>query len=91
VDLKIILGKIDANSDKLLHGRSPSLGRSGDHVLALDAVEVRPSTSSIRMRARIAASEIVPEVRFIASTKMLPCAVVLWGASRSRSALANAL
>src|ERR1019366_9403723 len=35
VDLKIILGQIDADSDKLLHGRSPSLWRSCDHALAL--------------------------------------------------------
>ena len=41
MDLKIILGQIDANSDKLFHGRSPSLWRFCDHALALDAVEER--------------------------------------------------
>jgi hypothetical protein len=35
VDLKIVLGKIDTYSDKLLHGRPPSLWRSGDHALTL--------------------------------------------------------
>jgi hypothetical protein len=35
MNLKIILGQINANPDKLLHGRSPSLWRSGDHALAL--------------------------------------------------------
>ncbi len=35
VDLKIILGQIDADPDKLFHGRSPSLWRSYDHALAL--------------------------------------------------------
>ena len=35
MNLKIILGQIDSNSDKLLHGWSPSLWRSGDHALAL--------------------------------------------------------
>jgi hypothetical protein len=40
---------------------------------------------------RIAASEIVPEGRFVASFKMLPLAVALLEASRSRSALPNAL
>jgi hypothetical protein len=39
------------------------------------------------MRTRIAASEIVPEGRFVASFKMLPLAVALLEASRSRSAL----
>jgi hypothetical protein len=28
VDLKIVLGEINANSDKFFHGRSPSLWRS---------------------------------------------------------------
>ena len=40
---------------------------------------------------RIAAFEIVPEGRFVASFKMLPLAVALLEASRSRSALPNAL
>jgi hypothetical protein len=35
MNLKIVLGQIDADSDKLLHGRSPSLWRCCDHALAL--------------------------------------------------------
>ena len=35
VNMKIVLGQIDPDPDKLLHGRSPSLWRSGDHALAL--------------------------------------------------------
>jgi hypothetical protein len=35
MNLKIVLGQINANPDKLLHGRPPSLWRSGDHALAL--------------------------------------------------------
>ena len=35
VNLKIVLGQIDSNSDKLFHGRSPYWWRSGDHALAL--------------------------------------------------------
>src|SRR5437762_2559383 len=48
MNLKEILRQIDANSDKLLHGRSPRWWRSSDHVLALDAVRVGPSTPSLR-------------------------------------------
>ncbi|MGY8638352.1 hypothetical protein RAD15_38375, partial [Bradyrhizobium sp. 14AA] len=40
--------QINRRSDKLRHGRLPSLWRSGDHVLALDAVQVGPSTTSLR-------------------------------------------
>jgi hypothetical protein len=47
--------------------------------------------ATIKMGIRIAASEIVPEGRFVASFKMLPLAVALLEASRSRSALPNAL
>ncbi|HEY0467846.1 MAG TPA: hypothetical protein VGC79_26780, partial [Polyangiaceae bacterium] len=45
---KIVLAQINRYSDKLRHGRPPSLWRSGDHVLALDAVQVGPSTTSLR-------------------------------------------
>jgi hypothetical protein len=48
-------------------------------------------SATIWMGIRIAASEIVPEGRFVASCKMLPLAVALLEASRSRSALPNAL
>ena len=48
-------------------------------------------SATIRMRIRIAASKIVAEGRFVASFNMLPLAVVLLEASRSRSALHNAL
>jgi hypothetical protein len=48
-------------------------------------------SATIKMGIRIAASEIVPEGRFVASFKMLPLAVALFEASRSRSALSNAL
>jgi hypothetical protein len=51
MDLKIVLAQINAYSDKLLHGRSPSLWRFGGHALHFDAVEVGPSTPS-RMRAK---------------------------------------
>src|SRR5947209_18406969 len=51
--LKEILRQIDANSDKLLHGRSPRWWRSSDHVLALDAVRVGPSTPSLRAQRSI--------------------------------------
>src|SRR5947209_15800462 len=50
MNLKEILRQIDANSDKLLHGRSPRWWRSSDHVLALDAVRVGPSTPSLRAK-----------------------------------------
>ncbi len=46
MNLKKVLRQIYANSDKGSHGRSPRWWRSGDHVLALDAVRVRPSTPS---------------------------------------------
>src|SRR5947209_5107176 len=52
MNLKEILRQIDANSDKLLHGRSPRWWRSSDHVLALDAVRVGPSTPSWRAKRR---------------------------------------
>ncbi|MGY8639324.1 hypothetical protein RAD15_43385, partial [Bradyrhizobium sp. 14AA] len=42
--------QINRRSDKLRHGRLPSLWRSGDHVLALDAVQVGPSTTSLRAK-----------------------------------------
>jgi putative transposase len=42
VNLKIILGQIDADSDKLFHGRSPSLWRSAATPWHFDAVQVRP-------------------------------------------------
>src|SRR5438132_817334 len=48
MNLKIVLAQINRCSDKLRHGRPPSLWRSGDHVLALDAVQVGPSTTSLR-------------------------------------------
>jgi hypothetical protein len=48
--LKDILRQIDADSDKLSHGRSPRWWRASDHVLALDAVRVGPSTSSSRAK-----------------------------------------
>jgi hypothetical protein len=35
VDLKGILGDVDANSDKFSHGRPPSWWRSSDHLSAL--------------------------------------------------------
>src|SRR5947207_3481385 len=50
MNLKIVLAQINRCSDKLRHGRPPSLWRSGDHVLALDAVQVGPSTTSLRAR-----------------------------------------
>src|SRR3984957_13551201 len=46
VDLKGILGDVDANSDIFPHGRSPSWWRSSDHLSALDAPTVGPSPSS---------------------------------------------
>ena len=46
MNLKKVLRQIDANSDKGFHGRSPRWWRFGDHVLALDAVWVGPSTPS---------------------------------------------
>src|ERR1700734_3229520 len=46
MNLKKVLRQIDANSHKGFHGRSPRWWRFGDHVLALDAVWVGPSTSS---------------------------------------------
>src|SRR5205807_6921844 len=45
---KISLAQIDPDPDKLLHWTAPSLWRSGDHALALDAVWVGPSTPSLR-------------------------------------------
>src|SRR4051794_19108992 len=50
MNLKIVLAQINRCSDKLRHGRPPSLWRSGDHVLALDAVQVGPSTPSLRAK-----------------------------------------
>src|SRR5262249_55296034 len=50
MNLKIVLSKIDTYSDKLLHGRSPSLWRSAATPWHYDAVQVRPSTPS-RMEA----------------------------------------
>ena len=50
MNLKIVLAQINRYSDKLRHGRPPSLWRSGDHVLALDAVQVGPSTTSLRAK-----------------------------------------
>jgi len=48
VDLKIVLGEINANSDKCFDGRSPSLWRySRPPLWHFDAVEERPSTSSV--------------------------------------------
>jgi hypothetical protein len=38
MDLKIVLAQINADSDKLFHGWSPSLWRSGGHVEAGVAV-----------------------------------------------------
>src|SRR5262245_4108940 len=46
MNLKIVLSKIDTYSDKLLHGRSPSLWRSAATPWHYDAVQVRPSTPS---------------------------------------------
>src|SRR5271156_2190679 len=46
VDLKVILGDVDANSDIFPHGRPPSWWRSSNHLSALDAPTVGPSTSS---------------------------------------------
>jgi hypothetical protein len=48
--LKTGLAQINANSDKLSHGRSPHLWRSSDHVLALDAAWAGPSTPSLRAK-----------------------------------------
>ncbi|WP_159007671.1 hypothetical protein [Bradyrhizobium sp. S69] len=58
---------------------------------ALEAAWLDACGATIKMGIRIAASEIVPEGRFVASFKMLPLAVALFEASRSRSALSNAL
>ena len=46
VDLKGILGDVDANSAISPRGRPPSWWRSSDHLSALDAPTVGPSTSS---------------------------------------------
>src|SRR5215470_8355399 len=46
MNLKIVLSKIDTYSDKLLHGRSPSLWRSAATPCHYDALQVRPSTPS---------------------------------------------
>lgn len=35
MNLKIVLGEINTDSDKIFHGRPPSLWRSSDHALAL--------------------------------------------------------
>jgi hypothetical protein len=35
MNLRIVLGEINTDSDKLFHGRPPSLWRSSDHALAL--------------------------------------------------------
>jgi hypothetical protein len=48
MNLKIAFAQIDANSDKLIHGRPPRLWRASDHALALHAVWAGPSTSSLR-------------------------------------------
>src|SRR5258708_10138122 len=61
VNLKIVLAQINRCSDKLLHGRPPSLWRSGDHVLALDAVQVGPSTTSLR--GALATKQSIPSLR----------------------------
>src|SRR5580658_5283786 len=50
MNLKKILRQIHANSGKAIHGRSPRWWRASDHVLALDAVWVGPSTSSLRAK-----------------------------------------
>ncbi len=45
MNLKIVLGQINANPDKLLHGRFPLCGAPATTPWHYDAVEERPSTS----------------------------------------------
>ncbi|MHB0789623.1 hypothetical protein, partial [Bradyrhizobium sp. 5.13L] len=56
--------QINRRSDKLRHGRPPSLWRSGDHVLALDAVQVGPSTTSLRGALATKQSRAPPRMHF---------------------------
>ncbi len=46
--LEKVLRQVDPNPDKGSHGRLPSPRPATGHALALDAVRVRPSTSSLR-------------------------------------------
>src|SRR5271154_3185535 len=46
--LEKVLRQVDPNPDKAFHGRLPYPRPATGHALALDAVRVRPSTSSLR-------------------------------------------
>src|SRR5271155_814597 len=46
--LEKVLRQVDPNPDKAFHGRLPYPRPTTGHALALDAVRVRPSTSSLR-------------------------------------------
>ena len=74
-----------------LRRQTPKVGATCGKAARVDLCGGRSATGVPTAISRIAAFEIVPEGRFVASFKMLPLAVALLEASRSRSALPNAL